>query len=599
MSLTSTSNRVTATGDGVTTLFNYNKQLYDSTHLQVYLDSVLQTTGYTVGGVPGTSTNVTFSAAPASGVQVLMLRVVPLTQLSVYAVGGAFPAATTEKNFDLVVMGLQQFDDTTNRTLRQPVTDTTNIATIPVKASRASMYLAFDVNGDPVATTGTSETPNALLKTGGNLTGGLNEARGSVVQHATTMDLFAITSPGTLDGTGSAVTITDIVDAPQAGPTRRLYPIVGTVITHGATFSVTGNASYTTLAGDCLEFEAVTISTFKVRIIKQGGTAVVDASPPSGVLIGGKFVVSMAGSAVTIAIKTDAGNDPSLAIPVKVYARSSSATDGAMVLYTLASALSLTITTGATMGTLDGVASRIYVGAIAQTSSIIDLYAITTLSGISLYLPPEHEVITTTTANATSDSAQVPYSSLARTTEAHRVLGYFECTQAAAGVWLTAASKVQQMGVGVPRTGAILRSTRSQTGAVATGTTVLPVDDTIPQNTEGDQYLTASQVVTSGLNLLQVTAVAFLASNTEQSLTCALFRGATANALAAVTEYQVAGGVINFKFVHVVLAGTAGSTTFNVRAGAGAGTISFNGSSGGRLFGGVAASSLLIEEVMA
>lgn len=275
MSLTSTSNRVTATGDGVTTLFNYNKQLYDSTHLQVYLDSVLQTTGYTVGGVPGTSTNVTFSAAPASGVQVSMLRVVPLTQLSVYAVGGAFPAATTEKNFDLVVMGLQQFDDTTNRTLRQPVTDTTNIATIPVKASRASMYLAFDVNGDPVATTGTSETPNALLKTGGNLTGGLNEARGSVVQHATTMDLFAITSPGTLDGTGSAVTITDIVDAPQAGPTRRLYPIVGTVITHGATFSVTGNASYTTLAGDCLEFEAVTISTFKVRIIKQDGTAVV------------------------------------------------------------------------------------------------------------------------------------------------------------------------------------------------------------------------------------------------------------------------------------------------------------------------------------
>lgn len=107
------------------------------------------------------------------------------------------------------------------------------------------------------------------------MTGGINEARGNIVQHATTMDLFAITSPNVLAGTGSAVTITAIVNAPQAGTKRRFYPIVGTIITHGATFSVDGNASYTTLAGDCLEFEATTTSTFDVHIIKQDGTAIV------------------------------------------------------------------------------------------------------------------------------------------------------------------------------------------------------------------------------------------------------------------------------------------------------------------------------------
>ena len=309
MSLTSTSNRVTATGDGVTTLFNYNKLLYSSTHLQVYLDSVLQTTSYTVGGVPGTSTSVTFSAAPANGVQVLMLRVVPLTQLSVYAVGGAFPAATTEKNLDLAVMGLQQFDDTTNRTLRQPVTDTANIATIPVKASRASMYLAFDANGDPVATTGTAETPNALLKTGGNLTGGVNEARGNITQHATTMDFFATTNPGILDGTGSAVTITACVNAPQGGATRKFYPIVATVLTHGATFDCVGNANLTAAAGDCWIIEAKTVSTYRVTAAKEDGTAVVSsATTDASLLTSGTLAVARLPSLGNARVVLTSGN---------------------------------------------------------------------------------------------------------------------------------------------------------------------------------------------------------------------------------------------------------------------------------------------------
>lgn len=123
------------------------------------------------------------------------------------------------------------------------------------------------------------------------LTGGLNEARGNIAMHATTMDLFATTSPNILDGTGSAVTITAIVNAPQAGAKRRLYPIVGTIITHGATFSVDGNASYTTLAGDCLEFEAITTSTFDVHIIKQDATPVAVTGLPIVTAVTSDYVV--------------------------------------------------------------------------------------------------------------------------------------------------------------------------------------------------------------------------------------------------------------------------------------------------------------------
>ncbi len=153
MALTSTSNRVTATGNGTTTVFNYNKLLYDASHLQVYKDATLQATGYTVGGVPGTSTSVTFTVAPANGVVVLLLRVVPLTQLSVYAVAGAFPAATTEKNFDLAIMAAQQFDDTTVRVVRQPVSDVTSISALPTAANRALRLLTFDAAGDVGVTT--------------------------------------------------------------------------------------------------------------------------------------------------------------------------------------------------------------------------------------------------------------------------------------------------------------------------------------------------------------------------------------------------------------------------------------------------------------
>ena len=51
--------------------------------------------------------------------------------------------------------------------------------------------------------------------TGATFTGGVNLARSSIAQHATTMNLGALSN--TVDGTGSAVTVTAIVNAPQAG----------------------------------------------------------------------------------------------------------------------------------------------------------------------------------------------------------------------------------------------------------------------------------------------------------------------------------------------------------------------------------------------
>lgn len=104
----------------------------------------------------------------------------------------------------------------------------------------------------------------------------LDESRGSVAMHATTMDLWA--QPNIIDGTGSAVTVTAIANAPQAGARRVLYPVAGSVITNGATFAVDGAANHTAAAGDKWEFEALTTSTYKVHVTKKDGTAVVAAA---------------------------------------------------------------------------------------------------------------------------------------------------------------------------------------------------------------------------------------------------------------------------------------------------------------------------------
>lgn len=136
-----------------------------------------------------------------------------------------------------------------------------------------------------------------------------------------------------------------------------------------------------------------------------------------------------------------------------------------------------------------------------------------------------------------------------------------------------------------------------QTGAVATGTIILPIDDTIPQNTEGDQYMSLAITPTSASNYLKIEVVAILSHASATGLAVALFQDSTANALASSVVYTTAGNMATIHFSYWMVSGTASATTFKVRAGsAGSGTTTFNGVGGARLFGGVASSSITITE---
>lgn len=148
--------------------------------------------------------------------------------------------------------------------------------------------------------------------------------------------------------------------------------------------------------------------------------------------------------------------------------------------------------------------------------------------------------------------------------------------------------------------GRIVQVVNTITGAVATGTTVIPFDDTIPQSGEGDQYMTLAITPTNSGNKLKIDVVVVGAGSVNSYNYAALFQDSTADALAAVaTEIATGGDISTVKFTHYMSAGTTSATTFKVRAGSGAGTYTFNGVASGRIFGGIMASSITITEIAA
>ena len=110
---------------------------------------------------------------------------------------------------------------------------------------------------------------------GGTLTGDLNMSGKSIntavhteAAHATTSDIWS--GGNTCLLSGSAVTFTDVADAPAVGAVREVIANAAHIITDNAALEVDGNANYTCAVGDLLRFEAKTTSTFRVSVVAHG-----------------------------------------------------------------------------------------------------------------------------------------------------------------------------------------------------------------------------------------------------------------------------------------------------------------------------------------
>ena len=173
MTVSTNSARAEYTGNASTTAFAVVDTLgasavipvSDASHLQVYVDGTLKVedTHYTVSIVTATkAATVTFITSPtdytpASDATIVILRVVPYTQLQDYVNNDAFDAENVESALDQVTQQTQQLADDKDRTIKFDSTihlsdfDTTAETASKItanKSNRAGKLLSFDSNGD-------------------------------------------------------------------------------------------------------------------------------------------------------------------------------------------------------------------------------------------------------------------------------------------------------------------------------------------------------------------------------------------------------------------------------------------------------------------
>ena len=149
--------------NGITTVFPYAYLLLSSGDLQVTLDGVVLTSGFTISGVGSvTGGNVTFAVAPASGTLILR-RKMSLSRLVDYVEAGDLLASTLNLDLDRIWMVMQGLQSDATRSIKLPEETLTDQTITDDAATRASKLLGFDVLGN--VTTLDVFDPTALIVT--------------------------------------------------------------------------------------------------------------------------------------------------------------------------------------------------------------------------------------------------------------------------------------------------------------------------------------------------------------------------------------------------------------------------------------------------
>lgn len=156
-------------------------------------------------------------------------------------------------------------------------------------------------------------------------------------------------------------------------------------------------------------------------------------------------------------------------------------------------------------------------------------------------------------------------------------------------------------GIYIAGHGTIAQVVRDVETAYTTCGTIMPIDDTIPQNTEGDEVLAVSITPTNAASTLLI----IVDLNVQLAVASGLFASAVfvdsaSNAIAGrVGTSPTTGRVETSHYTHSLLAGSTTARTYRVRAGSATATdLKINGDDATRLLGGVMSSSLTVIEVL-
>lgn len=241
MGITDTSSRVTFSGDGSTTDFDFDFRVFDQTQIRVILrdsdgaeTTQTLTTDYTVDLNTGEGGTVTMGTAPASGETLYIGKNVPETQPDSITVGN-LPAATLEQMSDRLTMLIHQLREEIRRVPKFSRTTPNLDKTLPEPIE--GNFLQWDASGNLVnATTFSSGVSTAITSSmsATNITGySFTPGQWVRIEYFVTRNSASILGSGTFfllyNGAAWVVAEGSYISAPT------------TAFSSGLTFSMAGN----------------------------------------------------------------------------------------------------------------------------------------------------------------------------------------------------------------------------------------------------------------------------------------------------------------------------------------------------------------------
>jgi hypothetical protein len=151
----------------------------------------------------GTVTYPLDSSRVPAGEFVVVRRAMTFTQPTNLRNQGTLAPETVELVADRCVMQIQQVKERADRALRQPSSDADAIGELPAVASRASNYLAFDAEGDPIAASAVDLVGTTVSGYAATLLDDANAAAARATLGLGAAALLAVPVPVASGGTGA------------------------------------------------------------------------------------------------------------------------------------------------------------------------------------------------------------------------------------------------------------------------------------------------------------------------------------------------------------------------------------------------------------
>ena len=258
MTVSSSTNKVSYSGNGSLTTFAYSFKIFDQGDLTVILRAAdgtettqTITTHYTVSGVGSASGgNVVFGSAPASGVTVVIIREQSLTQGLDLVANDPFPAESLEEALDKLVFMSQKHEEELSRTIKGSRTNVISNSEFTVSATdRANKLFSFDAAGN-------LSIAQELGTFRGNWASGTAYNPRDIVKDTSTNNIFLVNTAHKSSGSQPLTTNANsakydlIVDAASATTSATAAAASATTATTKASEAATSATTATTKASE-------------------------------------------------------------------------------------------------------------------------------------------------------------------------------------------------------------------------------------------------------------------------------------------------------------------------------------------------------------